>query len=177
MRSEPIVIDQFDWQHALDGCQDKASNKFAWTFYAKANAMYLWPHARGIFNMRREVIAGIIVRVNKIQPVANLQLLHTFSQYRRQGLAKFLVESEFDRCRGTVKYFRVSAEEEAVPFYRALGFKFWGRQKSGCLLSVFRIAGSTIAEGEYDLQDAFIDRLLNTKARGGLVEHFEEGAC
>lgn len=172
-----VQIGWLDWQAELDRWTAVKEDKFAWTFRAKAHAMKLWPHAMGVRNERDEVMAGIIVRINKTQPVANLQLLHTFNAHRRKGLAKFLTEHEFDRCRGTVKYFRVSAEEDAVPFYRSLGFKFWGRQKSGSYLSMFRIVGETIAEGEYDPEDPLILKMRTTKARGGLVEHFPEGAC
>ncbi len=172
----PSPIDAFDWQDSLDRWGRYREDKFALTFRAKANAMRLWPHAMGV-RVDGMVVAGIIVRVNKVQPVANLQLLHTFHTYRRRGLGRLLTEHEFDRCRGTVSYLRVSAEEEALPFYRAMGFRFWGRQRSGSCLSMFRIVGSTIGEGEYDIDDPLIRRALFTKARGGLVEQFKEGPC
>ena len=171
------TIDQLDWQSAIDHWVIGNEDKFALTFRAKANAMKLWPYAMGIRNNQGKIFAGIVVKVNKTQPVANLQLLHTFSVCRRRGFARLLTEHEFDRCRGTVSYFRVSSEEEALPFYRSLGFKFWGRQKSGSCLSMFRIVGSTIAEGEYNVDDPVIRKALFTKARGGLVEHFKEGPC
>ena len=175
-RSNQRHLTPAEWllaRHLHTGKEDK----FAGTFQAKANAMKLWPTAVGIYNDAGHVKAGIIIRVSKRQPyVANLQLLHTFNSFRRQGLARKLVEEEFARVRVIAAYFRVSAEEDAVPFYRSLGFKFWGRQKSGSYLSMFKIAGTTISEGTYDNSDPAINKAIYTKARGGLVEVFDGGA-
>ena len=157
---------------------------FAGTFKAKAKAMNLWEYARCIHEATPgnfKVAAGISVRCSKRSPnrVANLQLLHTFHAYRRQGLGKRLVESEFqrvvdyERC----EYFRVSSEENALPFYRSLGFRFWGAQKSGTCLSIFRIVGPHIVGGDYDPNDPIIHRAVFSKARGGVVNLFEEGPC
>ena len=163
-----------DWVDACELNPEKVDG-FARTFKAKADAMNLWPDAKAWFDNDLEVAAGIIVRISKREPkVANLQLLHTFNSYRRQGLARALVTSEFQRICTKAAYFRVSAEGEALPFYRALGFKFWGKQKSGSSLSMFRIVGTTISEAIYDKSDPVINKALFTKARGGLVEVYKE---
>ena len=163
-----------EWIDACELNQDKVDG-FARTFRAKADAMKLWPDAQAIFDSNGEVAAGIIVRISKREPrVANLQLLHTFNSYRRQGHASSLVSEQFRRKCKVAAYFRVSAEGEALPFYRALGFKFWGKQKSGSSLSIFRIVGTTISEAIYDKSDPVINKAVFTKARGGLVEVYEE---
>lgn len=167
-------VEEYKFHGAVAIC-DQVHDKFSKTFRAKATAMDLWPLMRGVCDDDGNLLGAIIVRVSKRVPhVANLQLLHTFWDHRRQGIARHLVESEFARVSGEAEYFRVSAEVEAVPFYRAMGFRFWGRQKSGSHLSVFRIGGPTVDQGVYDLNDPVITKAVYSNQRGGVVEIFEE---
>ena len=180
------TVERQDWITCLEDVVTEANNqphlvhpdKFAWTFNAKADAMNLWEHCVGWYDANGHIMGAIVVRHNKRQPVANLQLLHTFNKHRRKGVGRVLTEHQFEESyKSGMKYFRVSAEIDAVPFYKALGFKFWGEQKSGCQLSIFKIGGPTIAEGQYDIEDPIINRAIYTKARGGLVKVFEGGPC
>lgn len=172
-RFEPLRT--VDWEEAI-ALADPALDKFAWTFRAKARAMDLWRHGLCVKNVEDEIMAAIIVRVNRRAPVANLQLLHTFARFRRRGLARELVEREFARVGGEATHFRVSAEMDAIPFYRSLGFKFWGTQKSGSQLSIFRITDGDIKSGIYSLEDPVISKAINRRGRGGLVHKFLGGA-
>jgi hypothetical protein len=154
-------------------------DRFAATFRAKADAMGLWEYTVGFLDGDK-VMSAICVKQTRREPVvANLQLLHTFAVYRRQGLARRLVLSEYGRlpiraCLGVgVEFFRVSSEPDAVAFYRSLGLKFWGYQKSGSLLCLHRICDKDPANGDYKLTK-FIEGALSSGRRGALVERFKE---
>lgn len=159
---------------------DRKEDAFARTFRAKADAMGLWGHCRGVWVLaegEEEIASAIVVRCSKRMPVvANLQLLHTFSGHRRRGYAARLVREEFRRVVNFegAEYFRVSSELEALAFYRALGFKFWGSQKSGSQLSMFKVSGEEIADGLYLEEDHTIRTAIFTKRRGGVI-HLHEG--
>jgi GNAT superfamily N-acetyltransferase len=174
LKFEPITW--LDWKVELDRWEGSPDDKFAWTFRAKADTLGLWDHAVGVKNDEGHIMSAIVVRRNKYKTVHNLQLLHTFSQYRGLGLARQLVETEFDAVpKG--EYFRVSSEESAIPFYRRVGFKFWGAQKSGCLLSIFKKGGMLISDGIYDPNDKIIQAAVFSNRRGGVVHLDPEGAC
>jgi GNAT superfamily N-acetyltransferase len=155
---------------------DRKLDHFAWTFRAKADAMNLWPLCLG-FWAREDLTSAIIVRLSKRTPVvANLQLLHTFARFRRRRFAKLLVESQYAAAvTNGARYFRVSSEPGALPFYRSLGFKFFGEQKSGSSLSIFKIhnPGLTgygdIWDGIYDPDDPVIRAAVFSGRRGGVV--------
>lgn len=153
---------------------DLPADKFAKTFVAKADSMELWPFAEGEF--AGDVLCScIIVRLGLRYPViANLQLLHTFAPFRRQGSAARLVQRAYAEARRNgAQYFRVSSEPEAVPFYLSQGFKFWGEQKSGSLLSMHKVAGP-LQEGVYNPKDPVIAAAIFSKRKGGVVNMFEE---
>jgi hypothetical protein len=57
-------------------------------------------------------------------------------------------------------------------FYESMGFKFLGKQKSGCSLSMFKINGNNFADGIYDLNDEVIYKAVYKKGKGGCVEVF-----
>lgn len=147
-------------------------DNFAKTFLAKVRVMNLWSGTYGILNEQGVLRAAITVTENR-RGVTNLQLLHTFSTERRSGLGKYLcdwsLKRAYERGQG---YFRVSAEVSAVDFYKRIGYKFLGKQKSGCLLSIFKIGGPRIEDAIYDLDDRVIQSALNSKARGGVIERF-----
>jgi GNAT superfamily N-acetyltransferase len=152
--------------------EDKEDN-FAKTFVAKADMQDQWESCIGAYD-DNEVTAAIITTISKTKPhVANLQLLHTFANHRGKGSARLLCEDSLKRARSNgATYFRVSSEKKAVGFYERLGFKFWGAQKSGCQLSIFRIGGDTYLEGDYDYSDTTINKAVNRKGKGGCVTLF-----
>ena len=135
---------------------DKADS-FAKTFVAKAK-MHNWEYCLGAYNREEELMGAIICTHSKRSPViANLQLLHTFAKYRSLGVGKALCNKELEfAIEKEVSYFRVSAEPNAVEFYRKIGFKFWGKQKSGCSLSIFKLQGSDFFSGIYEKEDNII---------------------
>lgn len=147
------------------------ADKFARTFVAKANTQGLWPHCVGAFD--QDLLGAIIVTISKREPrTANLQLLHTFARHRGRNVGTALVDFAFRHAKNhECEYFRVSAEHDAYGFYRKLGFHYWGRQKSGSWLSLFKIEGDRIAEGIYDPNDPNISRKLAATTRGGLVSY------
>jgi|LauGreDrversion4_2_1035121.scaffolds.fasta_scaffold06568_5 GNAT superfamily N-acetyltransferase len=153
---------------------DKA-DAFAKTFVAKADMQKFWNDCIGAYTDDGDLMGAIITTVSKRDPkVANLQLLHTFSAHRRKGVAKELtLQSYADAVTAGAIYFRVSAEPGAVNFYESVGFKFWGLQKSGCSLSMFKVAGSTLSEGIYNDQDPFIRSALYSGRKGALASSYE----
>jgi len=151
------------------------ADKFAKTFVAKANMQEQWGYCVGAWD-GDELMGAIITTVSKRKPhVANLQLLHTFAKHRRKGVAAKLCEDSLKYAKQfNAEYFRVSAEPDAVVFYERIGFKFLGRQKSGAQLSMFRIAGETFFDGEYDIEDPVIYKAVHKKGKGGCVDFFVE---
>lgn len=153
--------------------EDKADG-FAKTFRAKADMQEQWDECLGAFDSSGELMGAIITTLGKTNPrVANLQLLHTFNKHRRKGVAKELTLASYDDivARGAV-YFRVSAEPGAVAFYESLGFRFWGLQKSGCSLSIFRINGK-LKDGLYDDKDPVLQKALYSGRKGSLASSYK----
>jgi GNAT superfamily N-acetyltransferase len=146
-------------------------DRFAGTFKAKADLLDLWPHALGITDGDR-VAGAIVIKVNTRAPVANLQLLHTFADYRKQGIARRLVLHAYALISDQAKYFRVSSEHDAQDFYRKLGLKFWGEQKSGSLLCAHKITCADPAKGDYRLDDT-LRMMLYSHKRGTLVKRYD----
>jgi predicted N-acetyltransferase YhbS len=149
---------------------DSKADSFAKTFVAKADMQDIWSTCVGCWD--DELMGAIITTRSKRTPyVFNLQLLHTFAKHRRKGVARLLTQDSLDRAQGVgTSYFRVSAEPDAVPFYSSMGFKFLGKQKSGCSLSMFKINGNTFADGLYDLEDSVIKSAVFKNGKGGCVE-------
>lgn len=148
-------------------------DSFCKAYFSKADMQGLWPETFGI-RVDGKLAACITTTQSKREPkVANLQLLHTFSKFRKRGLARILctwaLQREHDR--GS-RYMRVSAEPEAVAFYEKLGYKFLGRQKSGCQLSMFRMPSGRIEDAVYDRTDPVIASAISSKRKGGVVEDF-----
>lgn len=147
---------------------------FAKTFISKCNMMNALEEVTGLY-VEEELASMILVTVSKRMPYcANLQLLHTFYKYRNMGYATTLVFKEFDEIYDIAEYFRVSSEPNAVGFYRKIGFKFWGKQKSGDYLSLFKIKGISISGGLYEKNEYVISQLFSGR-RGSLVEEFDSG--
>ena len=153
---------------------DDRADSFAKTFVAKANMQDNWNECLGAFSSDDELMGAIITTIGKTNPkVANLQLLHTFAKHRRKGVAKELTIQSFkDSIGAGAVYFRVSAEPGAVAFYESVGFKFWGLQKSGCSLSMFKIAGDEIAAGIYNDKDPVLQKALYSGRKGSLASSY-----
>jgi|TARA_R110000824_G_scaffold175510_1_gene354014 hypothetical protein len=153
---------------------DKKEDKFAKTFLSKANFQNQWNFCYGLFD-KDELLGAIITTYSKREPkTANLQLLHTFYAHRNKGVAKELCNksltlSLLNKC----WYFRVSAEPEAVSFYKKIGLKMLGEQKSKCQLSMFRIQSDNFRDGIYDIQDPNIRKNVYKKGKGGCVVVFD----
>lgn len=158
----------------LSAISSDPADKFAKTFIAKADMQKQWDECWGVFE-GTELMAAIITTISKRKPhVANLQLLHTFAKFRGKGAAKILCEDSLRQARQRgATFFRVSSEISAVGFYEKIGFKFWGKQKSGCQLSIFRITSDTFSECDYDYTDSVIYNAVNKKGKGGCVEIFD----
>lgn len=154
---------------------DDPADKFAKTFVAKANMQEQWGDCTGAWD-GEELLGAIITTISKRSPVvANLQLLHTFAKHRGKGVGRVLCDHSLTKARERqANYFRVSAEPNAVEFYKKVGFTFLGEQKSGCQLSMFRIAGDSFSEGIYDLDDNTIYNAVFSKRKGGCVRVFLE---
>ena len=156
---------------------ESKEDKFAKTFKSKADYQNQWSWCVGAFQKTYTtgLLGAIITTHSKREPkVANLQLLHTFYKHRNMGVAKHLVlhsiaRAMLDQC----MYFRVSAEPEAIGFYRNIGFKMLGEQKSGCQLSMFRIETANPGDGIYDLKDKVIYNSVYKKGKGGCVKVFD----
>ena len=149
--------------------KDKADS-FAKTFVAKADMQDIWNRCIGCWD-NDDLMGAIITTFSKRVPItANLQLLHTFSKHRRKGVARILTQNSLDNaCQEGVVYYRVSAEPEAVLFYESMGFKFLGKQKSGCSLSMLKINGNKFGDGFYDVKDPVIYSAVYRKGKGGCV--------
>ena len=158
------------------GLHPVAADSFAKTFRAKADAFDLWP-CLGVWNDRQQLMGAIIWTITQRQPhIANLQLLHTFAEYRRQGVASKLCVECLNRVRGLgAEYLRVSSEPESVAFYKSLGIQFLGRQKSGCLLAMGRLTGTDgdFRQLNYSLEHEPIRKAVFRKGKGGCVEVFK----
>ena len=144
---------------------------FAKTFVAKADMQEQWDECIGCWE-NNDLMGAIIVTISKRKPhIANLQLLHTFSKFRKRGVAKYLCESMLCYVIGEdAEYMRVSAEPEAVDFYKKIGMVFLGIQKSGCSLSIFKINGYKYSDGLYDMQDPVIKKAVYRKGKGGCTQ-------
>ena len=149
---------------------DKA-DAFAKTFVAKADMQEIWNNCIGCWDTNELMGAIITTRSKRTPYVFNLQLLHTFAKHRRKGVARVLTQDSLDRAQGLgTSYYRVSAEPDAVPFYKSMGFQFLGMQKSGCSLSMFKINGKNCADGIYSLEDPKIRSAVYKKGKGGCVQ-------
>ena len=162
-----------DFQSAIT---DDKADSVAKTFVGIANMQNKWNECLGAFSSDGELMGAIITTIGKTTPkVANLQLLHTFAKHRRKGVAKVLTLQSFkDSIGAGAVYFRVSAEPGAVAFYESVGFRFWGLQKSGCSLSMFKIDGENISSGIYDNKDPVLQKALYSGRKGSLASSYSE---
>lgn len=159
----------------IDAISEDSADNFAKTFRAKADMQKLWDRCMGLWD-GDELAGAIIVSYSKRSPiVANLQLLHTFANHRRKGVAKTLCDWALRDCKlHSATYLRVSAEKPAVPFYEAIGMTMLGEQKSGSQLSMCRIRGNSWSDCEYSLVDSTIYNAVYKKGKGGCVKIFAD---
>lgn len=157
----------------VEHISEQKADSFAKTFVAKADMQKQWDDCIGCWDSDELMGAIITTRSKRMPFVFNLQLLHTFAKHRRKGVARILTQDSLDRAQGYgLSYFRVSSEPDAVDFYKSVGFRFWGKQKSGSQLSIFRINGSNFADGIYNIDDPVINSAVYKKGKGGCVEVF-----
>lgn len=162
----PIKREEF-----IKSLTDLKEDRFAKTFISKCDLMKSWNNCWGIYEEEKVAAAIVTTHSKRLPKIANLQLLHTFSKYRRKGYGKVLCqESLFSAVHYECKYYRVSAEPAAVPFYEAIGFKFIGRQKK-CYLSMFPLT-STKIENNQPILDSVIEKAVYSKRKGGCIEIF-----
>lgn len=152
-----------------------SSNKednFAKTFISKCNMLGKWDDVVGYY-INKELAGAILVTTSKKTPkTANLQLLHTFYKFRKLGIASKLCDYGLSLAiDNDCEYFRVSSEIEAVEFYKKIGIKFIGRQKSGCQLAMFRLNNNNFKEIDYTM-DSHIYKQAIKKGKGSCVELF-----
>lgn len=158
----------------ISAISDDPADKFAKTFVAKANMQDQWEYCIGLWEGNELAGAIITTHSKRLPKVANLQLLHTFAKHRRKGVAKILTEDSFKAAKEAgVKYYRVSCEVPAVPFYEKIGFVMLGEQKSKCQLTMCRI-NNTIEDSWYDIEDPVIYGAVHKKGKGGCVKVFLE---
>ena len=149
-------------------------DKFAYTFVAKCDMINAWDKCMGVW-IYNKLAGAIVTTISKRRPkTANLQLLHTFHEFRGRGVGKLLCEYSLQYAfENRAEYFRVSADKEAVDFYPKLGVQYIGRQKSGSHLSMFKIQSPIFTENDY-LVDSTIYKEMTRKGKGGCVVTFKE---
>lgn len=153
----------------IESISSAKEDSFARTFVAKCDMLQTWDLCRGLYDGDR--LAGAIVYTfsKKLPKVCNLQLLHTFHEFRGRGVGKTLCQDAIDSALyNKAEYFRVSAEFNAVDFYKKIGFKFVCKQKT-CELSLFRLTSSNIAMNDFQ-PDEYVWKAMNRKGKGGCVE-------
>lgn len=148
-------------------------DRFAHTFLAKCDMLNAWDKCMGVW-IGDKLAGAIVVTVSKRQPLtANLQLLHTFNQFRGRGVASLLCEYGLQYAfENKAEYFRVSAELDAVAFYEKFGFKMVCRQKTA-KLAMFRLQSPLIHQNDLKL-DHYIWKQMNRKGKGGCIECYVE---
>jgi len=148
---------------------DNKEDRFAKTFLSKATLQNQWDFCIGAYD--NELLGAMIITFSKREPkVANLQLIHTFFKHRGKKIgSKLMNYSLYLAMLNHCEYYRVSAEPEAVPFYKKLGLKMLGKQKSNCQLSMFKIIDENFKNGLYDLKDEVIKKAVYKKGKGGCV--------
>lgn len=164
MTFEVVPVSREVFAATLNGATGKA-DAFAKTFLAKADMLDKWESAVGIFVDGRLAAAALWTFSKRSPVVCNFQLLHTFSEFRGKGLAKVLFDAAVAEANKKASYFRVSSERSALGFYQRIGVKFWGEQKSGCSLAMFKLNCSE----PYDCSDRVIREAVFKKGKGGVV--------
>lgn len=163
-------ISRDDFIENLTGLKE---DRFANTFRSKADMQGLWP-CIALVTESGEVASALAFTVSKAG-IANLQLLHTFFVFRRNGYGCRICFEFLRRAKvAGAKYFRVSAEPGAVEFYKGIGMKFLGVQKSGSSLSMARIVGPRFNTCEYDINDPVIHKAVYKKGKGGCVSILQD---
>jgi GNAT superfamily N-acetyltransferase len=148
-------------------------DKFAHRFISKCDMQDIWDYCVGVL-IDGKVAGAIVVTISRRKPiVANLQLLHTFYEYRGKGVARDLCQFAIDYAiESKAEYFRVSSEFDAVPFYEKCGFKFICKQKTA-VLSLFRLTSPVIADNVFE-PDEYVWKQMKRKGKGACIECYYE---
>jgi GNAT superfamily N-acetyltransferase len=157
----------------VNSLTEHKQDKFAKTFIAKCDMLQGWDNCIGVWS-EGQLAAAIVVTISKKEPkVANLQLLHSFYEFRGKGAARMLcnwaVQHAIDNG---AQYFRVSSELDAVEFYKKCGFQFVCKQKT-CELSLFKLTSAIISENNFE-PDEYVWKQMNRKGKGSCVECYFE---
>lgn len=161
-------------QDFVNAITNRKEDSFAKTFVSKADMLGAWERCIGVWD-DTELMGAILVTHSKRAPVvANLQLLHTFFAHRGKNVARILCEYALEQAyKDGAEYFRVSSEKPAIEFYKKVGFKFLGEQKSGCQLAMFRVNAPTYDKIDWSV-DEVINKAMTKKGKGGCVKLFVE---
>lgn len=148
---------------------------FARTFVLKADMQKIWDWCYSAIE-NDEILGAFILTKSKRQPyISNFQLVHTFAKARSRGVGSYLLQKAFEMAKQNgSEYFRVSSEKTAVDFYKKNGVKFIGKQKSGCLLSVFKLDSDTIKGCTVAANDPVVRSQIFGNRKGSIVEVFDE---
>lgn len=156
-----------------DFLQRPSSCPFYKTFLSKATTYTLWDSCCGLYNSVDELLGAMVVTHSKRRPqVTNLQLLFTYPEHRGEGVGSLLLKGAIESGKDSGSaYFRVSSEPNAVFFYEKNGIGFWGKQKSGCSLSLMKYdpEGNLVME-----MDDFVTKSLLSNRKGSLSPEEKE---
>jgi len=157
---------------------DDKADSFIKTFIIKCELRNMWDKIIGYWD-GDELLGASVTTISKRKPfIANFQLLHTFAKHRKKGVGTFLLQNAYNEAiLNGVEYFRITSEKEALDFYLKRGLKFWGEQKGGCILSLFKINGNSIANGIYDIEDPIIKKTLFSNMKGSVSKLYNQLLC
>ena len=151
--------------------ESPANEQFRKYFIRECDEINGWSETYGAFGSGL-LLGAITFKIPRKRPLcANIKLLYVFPEHQRKGIGEYLCQFAFEVARQMhCSYFRVSVSPDAYDFYHKVGFKYWGRQRSGCYLSIFKIS-DTIKNGIY-ARDSYIEKCLTKGCRGSLKEEF-----
>jgi ribosomal protein S18 acetylase RimI-like enzyme len=154
--------------------ESKKLDKFCGRFLKKTDDMDAWEKVWSVFDDDGSMMGAVMVTVAKRNAgnISNLQLLHTWYNHRRKGVANILVQKAFEvaKCQG--KYMRISmiADDGSLDFYRNAGFVIIGKQRAGSYFSMCRLEGDSLHDSHFDLTDPVIRSVATSGTRGSVVE-------
>jgi len=155
--------------------ENKKKDKFCGRFLSKTDKMDAWDRVWCVFDQDDLTMMGAVmvtVAKRKAGNIANLQLLHTWYDHRRKGVANVLVQKAFEVAKSQAKYMRISmiADEGSLAFYRSVGFVIMGMQKAGSYFSMCRLSGDSLHDSHFDLMDPVIRGVACSGTMGSVVK-------
>lgn len=154
--------------------ETKKLDKFCGRFLKKTDDMKAWDRVWCVFDDDGSMMGAVMVTVAKRKAgnISNLQLLHTWYDHRRKGVANLLVQKAFEVAKSQGKYMRISmiADEGSLDFYRNAGFVIIGTQRAGSYFSMCRLDGDSLHDSHFDLTDPVIRSVATSGTRGSVVK-------